>query len=538
MPRVEIYDTTLRDGTQGEGISLSAKDKVKIALRLDELGFHYIEGGWPGSNPKDLRFFELIREHQLKNARICAFGSTRKSGVAAGQDENLQQIVRSKAPVATIFGKTWDFHVLHALQTTLEDNVNMIEDSVVYLRQQGMEVFYDAEHFFDGFVANREYALATLQAAKRGGASRIILCDTNGGHLPNEIFDMVSAVTQVIDVPLGVHCHNDGELAVANSIAAVQAGVIQVQGTINGYGERCGNANLCSIIPNLAFKCQLPSLPEQSLAELTELSRFVSELANMHPMNNQPYVGGSAFAHKAGVHVNALLKNPHTYEHIEPEKVGNRRRVLVSELSGLSNLVYKYQEFDLGLGLDKEDNRKLLDELKELENQGYQFEGAEGSFELRVRKAFYDYREPFALESLKILIEARDGTVYSEAIIKINVNGEVVHTAAEGNGPVNALDNALRKALEGFYPEISGFQLNDYKVRVLDEKDGTGAVVRVLVESGDGHCSWGTVGVSPNIIEASWEALVDSIAYGLLRLENKDEPDTNKIITGIIRGKC
>lgn len=541
MPRVEIYDTTLRDGTQGEGISLSAKDKVKIALKLDELGFHYIEGGWPGSNPKDLRFFELIREHQLKNARICAFGSTRKSGTTADQDENLQQIVRSKAPVATIFGKTWDFHVIHALMTTLEDNLNMIEESVAYLKQQGMEVFYDAEHFFDGFVANREYALATLQAAKKGGAARIILCDTNGGHLPNEIFDMASAVKQVIDdVPLGVHCHNDSELAVANSIAAVQAGVIQVQGTVNGYGERCGNANLISIIPNLAFKCHIPSLPEESLAELTDLSRFVSELANMHPMNNQPYVGGSAFAHKAGVHVNALLKNPQTYEHLEPEKVGNRRRVLVSELSGLSNLVYKYQESDLGLGLglEKEDNRKLLDELKELENRGYQFEGAEGSFELRVRKAFYGYREPFTLESLKVLIELREGTVYSEAIIKIKVNGQVMHTAAEGNGPVNALDNALRKALEGFYPEISSFQLTDYKVRVLDEKDGTGAVVRVLVESGDGHCSWGTVGVSPNIIEASWEALVDSIAYGLLRLENKDELATDRIINGIIRNKC
>lgn len=538
MPRVEIYDTTLRDGTQGEGISLSAKDKVKIALRLDELGFHYIEGGWPGSNPKDLRFFELIKEHQLKNARICAFGSTRKSGVAADRDENLQQIVRSNVQVATIFGKTWDFHVRHALLTTLEDNLNMIEESVAYLKQQGMEVFYDAEHFFDGFAANPEYALATLQAAKKGGASRIILCDTNGGRLPNEIYESVVAVKKVLDVPLGIHCHNDGELAVANSLAAVQAGVIQVQGTINGYGERCGNANLCSIIPNLAFKCHRPSIPEQSLAELTELSRFVSELANMHHMNNQPYVGGSAFAHKAGVHVNALLKNPRTYEHIEPEKVGNRRRVLVSELSGLSNLIYKYQELDLGLGVDKEANRQLLEELKELENQGYQFEGAEGSFELRLRKAFYGYREPFSLENLKVLIEVRDGTVYSEAIIKINVNGQVVHTAAEGNGPVNALDNALRKALEGFYPEISGMQLNDYKVRVLDEKDGTGAVVRVLVETGDGHCSWGTVGVSPNIIEASWEALVDSIAYGLLRKENKDEVDSQKIITGVFRGKC
>jgi len=536
LPRVEIYDTTLRDGTQGEGISLSAKDKVRIALKLDELGFQYIEGGWPGSNPKDLRFFELIREHQLKNARICAFGSTRKSGTPADQDENLLQIVRSKVPVATIFGKTWDFHVLHALMTTLEDNLNMIEESVAYLKQQGMEVFYDAEHFFDGFVANQEYALSTLQAAKRGGAARIVLCDTNGGHLPNEIFEMVTAVKQVIDLPLGIHCHNDSELAVANSVTAVQAGVIQVQGTINGYGERCGNANLCSIIPNLAFKCHLPSLPEESLAELTELSRFVSELANMHPMNNQPFVGASAFAHKAGVHVNALLKNPQTYEHIEPEKVGNRRRVLVSELSGLSNLVYKYQESDLGLGLglEKEDNRKLLDELKELENKGYQFEGAEGSFELRVRKTYYGFQEPFTLESLKVLIELRNGTVYSEAIIKINVNGKVVHTAAEGNGPVNALDNALRKALEGFYPEISSFQLNDYKVRVLDEKDGTGAVVRVLVESGDGHNSWGTVGVSPNIIEASWEALVDSIAYGLLRLENKEELVTDQLLAGVI----
>lgn len=537
MTKVEIYDTTLRDGTQGEGISFSAKDKVKIALRLDELGFHYIEGGWPGSNPKDLRFFELIKEHRLKNARVCAFGSTRKPGIAPSEDENLMQIIRSAAPVATIFGKTWDFHVKYALLATLEENLKMIKESIAFLKYNNIEVFYDAEHFFDGYKANPEYAMATLQAAREGGAARIILCDTNGGSLPGEIFEMVSQVGRTLDVPLGIHCHNDSELAVANTLAAVQAGAIQVQGTINGYGERCGNANLCSVIPNLAFKCEVASLPEESLAELTDLSRFVSEIANMHHLNNQPYVGGSAFAHKGGVHVSALLKNPRTYEHIEPEKVGNRRRVLVSELSGLSNLLYKYRELDLGLGLKKEDNRKVLEELKELENQGYQFEGAEGSFELRLRKAFHGYKEPFSLENLKILIEMRDGTVYSEAIIKMNVNGQVVHTAAEGNGPVNALDNALRKALEDFYPDIAGMYLTDYKVRVLDEKDGTGAVVRVLVETGDGHCSWGTVGVSPNIIQASWDALVDSIAYGLLRLETKDDADPKKI-TGVFRGKC
>lgn len=537
MPGIEIYDTTLRDGTQGEGVNFSAKDKVKIALRLDEMGFHYIEGGWPGSNPKDLQFFQLIKNHTLKNARVTAFGSTRKPGVAASQDDNLKQIVLAGVPVATIFGKSWDFHVEQALLTTLEENLFMIQESVAYLRQQGMEVFYDAEHFFDGYKANREYALSTIQAARAGGASRIILCDTNGGCMPWEIYDIVTAVGREIDVPLGVHCHNDGELAVANSIMGVKAGAIQIHGTINGYGERCGNANLCSIIPNLAFKMKQPSIPEQNLADLTELSRFVSELANLHPLDSQPYVGGSAFAHKGGVHVNALLKNPQTYEHIDPELVGNRRRVLVSELSGLSNLTYKYQELDLGLGLDKEANRRLLQELKELENKGYQFEGAEGSFELRVRKAFYGYEEPFSLENLKIIIEIRDGLVYSEAVIKLNVGGRVVHTAAEGNGPVNALDNALRKALEEFYPDITGIQLSDYKVRVLDEQDGTGAVVRVLVESSDGHCSWGTVGVSSNIIEASWQALVDSIAYGLLRQQNKDDKNED-FVTGVFRGKC
>ena len=537
MPRIEIYDTTLRDGAQGEGISFSAKDKVKIALRLDEAGFHYIEGGWPGSNPKDMAFFELIKCYRLKNARIAAFGSTRRAGVAAAEDENLRQIIKAGAPVATIFGKTWDFHVKHALQVSLEENLLMIEESVAYLKQQGLEVIYDAEHFFDGCRANRAYALATLRAAVAGGADRIVLCDTNGGRLPDEVSAMVTEVAGAIDVPLGIHCHNDAELAVANSIMAVRAGAIQVQGTINGYGERCGNANLCSIIPTLALKCGLDTIPEQNLAELTELSRFVSEVANMHPLSNQPYVGGSAFAHKAGVHVNALLKNPRTYEHIEPELVGNRRRVLVSDQSGVSNLLYKSQELDWGLGAEKEANRALLEELKDLENRGYQFEGAEGSFELRLRKAFHGYREPFSLENLKILIEMRDGAVYSEAIIKMKVGDRVIHTAAEGNGPVNALDNALRKALEESYPEIAGMRLGDYKVRVLEGTDGTAALVRVLVETGDGRCSWGTVGVSTNIIEASWQALVDSIAYGLLRLENGAAGEMEEI-TGIFRGKC
>ncbi|HHW44479.1 citramalate synthase [Desulfofundulus thermobenzoicus] len=518
MAVVEIYDTTLRDGSQGEGISFSAGDKVKIALKLDQLGFHYIEGGWPGSNPKDMDFFRRIGSHRLQNARVTAFGSTRRPGVPVETDVNIQSIVSAGVSVATLFGKSWDFHVLGALGTTLEENLAMIQESVAYLKGRGMMVIYDAEHFFDGFKANPEYALATLQAAVRGGADRVVLCDTNGGSLPGELAAVVRRVAGEVRVPLGIHCHNDGELAVANTLAAVEAGVTHVQGTINGYGERCGNANLCSVIPNLALKCGHATIPRESLAQLTELSRYVSELANMHPANHQPFVGASAFAHKGGVHVSAILKDARTYEHIDPALVGNRRRVLVSELSGLSNLLYKYQELNLDLDTSKEENRRLLEEIKELEHQGYQFEGAEGSFELLLRRAYDHYREPFKLESLRIIIELKENSpVYSEAIIKLTVGDQVVHTAAEGNGPVNALDNALRKALEGFYPEIRRMQLTDYKVRVLDEKDGTGAVVRVLIETGDGERSWGTVGVSPNIIEASWQALVDSIAYGLLK---------------------
>ncbi|MFZ5590954.1 MAG: citramalate synthase [Bacillota bacterium] len=527
---VEIYDTTLRDGAQGEGISFSVEDKVKIALRLDALGVHYIEGGWPGSNPKDAEFFRRMRQQPLQQARLTAFGSTRRPGIPAHQDQNLQELVRSGVRTVTIFGKTWDFHVTHALQTTLPENLDMIAQSVAYLRQQGLEVIYDAEHFFDGFRANQEYALATLRAARDAGAARIVLCDTNGGSLPQQVAEIVALVKDQLACPIGIHCHNDGELAVANSLAAVQAGAVHVQGTINGYGERCGNANLCSIIPNLSLKLGFETIPRQNLPQLTEVSRYVSEVANLHHASNQPFVGDSAFAHKGGVHVSAILKDPRTYEHIDPAQVGNRRRVLVSELSGQANLLYKYRELDLDLAMQKEENRQLLQRIKELENKGYQFEGAEGSLELLLRRLKNGYKEPFRLESLRIIIEMKENSpVHTEAVIKMNVGGETVHTAAEGNGPVNALDNALRKALEQQYPCIKLMQLTDYKVRVLDEKDGTGAVVRVLIETGNGRRSWGTVGVSQNIIEASWQALVDSIAYGLLKLDDTGTEEANHV---------
>ncbi len=522
MRAVEIYDTTLRDGSQGEGISFSVEDKIKIALKLDKMGFHYIEGGWPGSNPKDMEFFRKIAGHHLNCSRITAFGSTRKPGSQAREDVSLNSILDAGVQVATLVGKTWDFHVTHALNTTLEENLAMIRESVAYLRSKGLEVVYDAEHFFDGLKANPEYALATLAAAAEGGANTLVLCDTNGGSLPGEIRDAVAVAGERFGVPLGIHCHNDSDLAVANSIAAVLAGAVQVQGTVNGYGERCGNANLCSVIPNLTLKCGIESIPRENLKKLTDLSRYVSEVANMHPVSSQPFVGSSAFAHKGGIHVSAIAKSSRTYEHIDPELVGNRRRVLVSELSGLSNLLYKYKELNLDLELQKEENRDLLERIKEMENQGYQFEGAEGSFELLLRKLKTGYREPFKLENLRIIIEmSEDKPAYTQSVIKMSVGDKVVHTAADGNGPVNALDNALRKALDRFYPCISRMQLTDYKVRVLDEKDGTGAQVRVLIETGDGKRSWGTVGVSENIIEASWKALIDSIAYGLLK---NDEP--------------
>ncbi len=520
MRAVEIYDTTLRDGSQGEGISFSAEDKIKIALKLDEMGFHYIEGGWPGSNPKDMEFYRKIAAYSLKNSILTAFGSTRKPGTKAEEDSNLQSILESGVKAATLVGKTWDFHVTHALKTDLEENLKMIRESIAFLHGKGLKVFYDAEHFFDGLKANPEYALATLQAAIDGGAAALVLCDTNGGSMPNDIQSAVKMVVEKFKTPVGIHCHNDCEMAVANSIVAVQAGASQVQGTINGYGERCGNANLCSVIPNLSLKINIQTLPEENIRKLTQLSRYVSEVANLHPVSSQPYVGSSAFAHKGGIHVSAILKSPRTYEHIEPEKVGNSRRVLVSELSGLSNLLYKYKELNLDLEMQKEENRKLLEHIKEMENKGYQFEGAEGSFELMLRKLKTGYKEPFKLEDLRVIIEMKeDMPGYTQAVIKMSVGDQVVHTAAEGNGPVNALDNALRKALDRFYPDIAKMHLTDYKVRVLDEKDGTGAQVRVLIETSNGKKTWGTVGVSENIIDASWDALVDSIAYGLLQNE-------------------
>ncbi|MEG6616961.1 citramalate synthase [Peptococcaceae bacterium 1198_IL3148] len=519
MPKVQIYDTTLRDGTQGEGISLSVDDKIKIALKLDAMGFHYIEGGWPGSNPKDMEFFARIKDYPLTTAQVTAFGCTRKPNVAVAEDANIKALLESGVQVATIFGKSWDFHVTDALNTTLAENLAMIEESVGYLKGQGLTVFYDAEHFFDGYKANRKYALATLEAAERGGADTIILCDTNGGTMPTEITETIADVKNYINVPLGIHAHNDCELAVANSLLAVQAGVTQVQGTVNGYGERTGNANLCSIIPNLAFKYGVDSIPADNLVHLTEMSRYVDEVANVNPNPHQAYVGATAFAHKGGIHVSALLKDAATYEHIQPELVGNSRRVLVSELSGKSNLLYKFKEMNFDVDKQNPESRKLLEQIKDLESKGYQFEGAEGSFELLMHKAFDDsYRQPFSLESMRLILELKeDQPVQSEAVIKMKVKDEVVHTAAEGNGPVNALDNALRKALEEIYPRVKKMKLNDYKVRVLDEQAGTESLVRVLIETGDGKGSWSTVGVSTNIIEASWQALVDSMAYGLLK---------------------
>lgn len=521
MRFVQIYDTTLRDGTQAEGISFSCEDKIKIALNLDKMGFHYIEGGWPGSNPKDLDFFNLIQGYSLTNSKLVAFGSTRKAGISPENDSNIKSILASGVQVAAIFGKSWDFHVTTALEISLEENLAMIRDTLAYLKSRGLEVIYDAEHFFDACKANPDYALSTVMAAKEGGASTIVLCDTNGGSLPMEIKEVVELVVRRLGIPVGIHAHNDTDMAVANSLMAVQAGAAQVQGTVNGYGERCGNANLCSIIPTLTLKCGIETIPRDRLAHLTEMSRYVSEVANVNPDTRQPYVGFSAFAHKGGVHVSALLKDSRSYEHIAPELVGNRRRVLVSELSGISNMLYKYKELNLNIDKQNQEGKRILEEIKNMENRGFQFEGAEGSFELLLKKAYDGYVEPFTLESLRLLVEVKqDSPAYSEAIIKMRVGEKVVHTAAEGNGPVNALDNALRKALESFYPRIRSMRLTDYKVRVIDEKDGTGAIVRVHIETGDGHSSWGTVGVSQNIIEASWQALADSLAYGLLKADN------------------
>ncbi|SFL27364.1 2-isopropylmalate synthase [Paenibacillus sp. 1_12] len=514
---VKIFDTTLRDGTQGEGISLSVEDKMKIARKLDSLGVHYIEGGWPGSNNKDIEFFMRVHELELKNAKITAFGSTRRKGILAEDDTNLNRILEVGVPVATIFGKSWDFHVHHAIQTTLEENLAMIYDSVHYLKSKGLEVIYDAEHFFDGYKNNTEYALQTIQQAEKAGADWIVLCDTNGGSLPHEVTEIVTQVRKTLSIPIGIHAHNDCEVGVANSLAAVMAGATQVQGTINGFGGRCGNANLCSIIPNLQLKLNYSCISDSQLESLTSVAKYVSEIANMHLPVNQAYIGSAAFAHKGGIHVSAIMRNASTYEHITPELVGNKQRVLVSELAGQSNLVFKAQELGIDFNSSTQESRQLIEQIKEMEHQGYQFEGADASLELLIRDAYGNSEEIFVLESFKIMVvKTVNQPVVTEAIVKLKVNGESVYNAAEGNGPVNALDNALRKCLLQYYPALENIHLSDYKVRVLDEKDNTAGKVRVLIESSDFDNTWSTIGVSANIIEASWQALADSIRYALI----------------------
>jgi 2-isopropylmalate synthase len=521
MARVEIYDTTLRDGAQGEGISFSVEDKLKIAQRLDQMGFDYIEGGWPGSNPKDNEFFQRAQDIKWQNAKLSAFGSTRRVGIKANEDQNLQTILATKVKVAAIVGKAWDFHVTNALQTTLEENLDMVADSIAFLSAQGLEVIFDAEHFFDGYKHNPAYALEVLRVAAQAGAHVVVLCDTNGGSLPWEVEKATKAAVGAVKVPVGIHVHNDAGLAVANSLVAVQAGSTHVQGTINGYGERCGNADLCSIIPNLQLKAGKSCLTEESLGQLTRLSNFVSEMANQAPNDKQPFVGRSVFSHKGGLHVSALMRHPETYEHVAPESVGNRRRVLVSELSGVATIAYKAQEYDISLEQGTAGLRGVLEVIKDLEYQGYQFEGAEASFEIMLRKSLGLYSPFFQLEGLRVIIEKRhqEEEPITEATVKVRVNDQSLHTVAEGNGPVNALDNALRKALEEVYPRLKQIWLTDYRVRVLNERRGTGAKVRVLIESTDGTQSWGTVGVSTNLIEASWRALVDSIEYGLMHTQ-------------------
>lgn len=516
---VKLYDTTLRDGTQAEDISFSVEDKLRIAEKLDETGIHYIEAGWPGSNPKDMEFFKQCHKLSLKNAKITAFGSTRKAQTKAENDVNLKSLLEANTPVVTIFGKSWDFHASDALRISLEENLELIADSVAFLKKNADEVIYDAEHFFDGYKANPAYALKSLKAAEQAGADWIILCDTNGGSLPHEITEIMETIRKDIGKPLGIHCHNDGELAVANSLAAVRAGARQVHGTINGFGERCGNANLISAIANLKLKMNHPSVSDEQLKHLRELSHFVDELANLKPNTHQAFVGNSAFAHKGGVHVNAVLKNAKTYEHIEPELVGNHRRVLLSDLSGASNIIYKAQEMGLDLKADNPLVKKLVKDLKELESQGYQFEGAEASFEILMNKAFKQHRNFFDLLRFKVVDEksSKSKNPHSKALLEIKVGKKKKKVSAEGDGPVNALDKALRVALEKFYPTLKNVKLIDYKVRVLSSRRGTGSQVRVLIESSDGKHKWGTVGVSENIIQASWMALVDSIDYKLMR---------------------
>ena len=543
--KIAVYDTTLRDGTQGEAVNFSWNDKLRVARKLDELGVDFIEGGWPGSNPKDIEFFQHARSDlRLSRAKLAAFGSTCRADLPAAEDPQIRLLLEAETPVVTIFGKTWDLHVLEVLRTTLDENARMIRDSVGTLKTHGKTVIYDAEHFFDGYAANTTYALATLQAALDAGADAIVLCDTNGGRMPWEVEAAVASVLARFPAlnhqsVLGIHAHNDSGLGVANSLAAIRAGCTHVQGTVNGYGERCGNANLITILPDLELKMGLTCLPAGNLQKLTEVSNFVAELANLVPDQRQPFVGMSAFAHKGGTHVNAVVKLERSYQHIDPTLVGNQKRILVSELSGKDNIAVKRAEFGLS-GLDREQERLVLSRIKELENQGYSFEGAEGSVELMLRRIQPGYAPPFTLERFRVIVEqqlapndTRDelgvqidqltGNTVAEATLKIRVGEQVFHTAAEGNGPVNALDQALRKALLPLYPQLADVHLADYKVRILDSQSATAAQVRVQIDSAyrpqssetDVH-AWSTVGASSDIIEASWQVLADSVEYALL----------------------
>lgn len=530
---VQIYDTTLRDGTQAENFNLSVTDKVLISHKLDTLGIDFIEGGWPGSNPLAVEFFKRMQAETLSHAKLSAFGATRLFTNSCEKDNNLQALIEARAPVITIFGKSWDIHVHDALRIELEDNLVIIEESLRYLKPHVQSLFYDAEHFFDGFKKNSDYALATLDKAIIGGAECLVLCDTNGGMLPHEVQPIVERVQQFIaergaEVDIGIHAHNDSETAVANSLLALNLGVKQVQGTMNGYGERCGNANLTSIIPALGLKMGYECESVKNIDKLHETAMLVDELANLPHNKYQPYVGRSAFAHKGGIHVSAVKRNPLTYEHIEPEKVGNIRRILISDQAGKSNVLHKAKKFGIELDSDNPAAAAIVKELKELENQGFQYEGAEASFELLMRRAIGALTPYFNLKGFRAINSKRnmDNPPETEATIRMEVAGKEVHTAAMGDGPVNALDKAMRKALTHFYPSLDALELVDYKVRVLSGQQGTGAKVRVLVESKDQFEQWGTVGVSVNIIEASWQALVDSITYKLMRDEQRLSDNT------------
>jgi 2-isopropylmalate synthase len=535
MEPILIYDTTLRDGTQGENVTFTADEKLKIAIRLDEMGIHYIEGGWPGSNPRDIRFFDLAKREKFKTARITAFGSTRKPGIDAADDPNLKAIIKSATPTAAIFGKSWSLHVKSIMDNTLEENLAMIADSVEFLKANDREVVYDAEHFFDGFKDSPEYALETLAAAFNAGSDFLVLCDTNGGTLPHEVDTITrSAVKELKNrfgsgrkLKLGIHTHNDCGMAAANSLAAINCGAIMVHGTINGYGERCGNADLTTIIPVLSAKMNRPCIPKEKLSGLKSLSRYVSETANIVPLNARPFVGRSAFAHKGGIHVSAIMKESRAYEHMPPETVGNLRRVLMSDLAGKSNVEYKAKEMGVDLGANGFDSKTIVAAIKQMEDEGYQFDVADGSFQIMLEKFTEQFKPLFDLESFRVTIEKdKDLPCSAHATIKISVGDSQEITAAEGLGPVSALDNALRKALGNFYPDLDTMQLVDFKVRVVDGRDATEAKVRVFIESRDQDQIWSTIGVSEDIIEASWQALADSFQFKLAKKAKEDRMES------------